>query len=92
MCYRVCISLGALAKKELYKLKCHFQFHISLTIEISTNNIPVDECLNVLALSGFACQQMSEYLIPTASLLATQGDQSFPATCQPITLNIPPAW
>ena len=61
-------------------------------MEISTGNVPVGETLNVLAVSGYACQQMSEYLIPTASLLATQRDQSFSATCQPIMLNIPPAW
>lgn len=37
----------------------------------------------------YACQQMSEYLIPTASLLATQRDQSFCATCQPAVLHFP---
>lgn len=37
----------------------------------------------------YACQQMSEYLIPTASLLATQRDQSFCATCQPTVLHFP---
>lgn len=60
---------------------------------MGTNNtyVPVGETLNVLAVSWYACQQMSEYLIPTASLLAAQRDQSFSATRQPIMLNIPPA-
>lgn len=61
-------------------------------MEISTSNVPVGETLNVLAVSVYACQQMSDYLIPAARLLATQRDQSFSAACQLIRLNIPPAW
>lgn len=60
-------------------------------MEISTSNVPVGETLKVLAVSVHACQQMSEYLIQAARLLATQRDQSFSATCQLIRLNIPPA-
>lgn len=61
-------------------------------MEISTSNVPVGETLNVLAVSVYAWQQMSEYLIPAARHPATQRDQSFSATCQLIRVNIPPAW
>lgn len=34
-------------------------------MEIRISNVPVGETLNVLAVSVYSCQQMSEYLIPT---------------------------
>lgn len=68
------------------------QFLVSVIMAISTSNVSVGETLNVLTVSGYACQQMSEYLTPAASLLATQRDQSFSTTCQCIILNTSPAW
>lgn len=59
-------------------------------MEISSSNVPVGEILNVLAVSVYACQQRSEYLIQAARLLATQRDQSI-STCQLIRLNNSPA-
>lgn len=52
-------------------------------MEIRTSSVPVGETSNVFAVSAYVCQQMSEYLKPTAVLWLPKGTNHFQ---QPVSL------